>query len=588
MLVKKGIPVSHGVAIGQAVVLDAEDQPIPRRVVPTSQVQAQHQRLQTALHHSRGEIEKQKHQVESNPSLGPKMAQIFDYHLGMINDKSLIDQFKRMIDGEHVTAEYAVYSVMRRQAQALRDMDIPYFRDRDRDIWDLERRLIGHLIGAARQELSQLKHDSIIIARDLTPSQTASLDKTRIKGIATDLGGSTSHTAILAKALNIPSVVGIGNLASLVTSGETVIIDGNLGQVIVGPDAAQTFNYKQELSRRTAFETELDELALLPAETLDGTSIGLWGNIEFPAETEAAVEKGIAGVGLYRTEFLYLSGPTEPTEEEHYNAYAMAITALKGKVLTIRTLDLGADKLATDGITYNNERNPFLGVRSIRLCLQNPPMFMRQLRAILRASALGPVRIMFPMISNIMELRQAKMILDDVRDDLEREEIPFDENIPVGIMVEVPSAALEANKFAKECDFFSIGTNDLIQYTLAVDRGNERIASLYSAAHPAVLTLIRDTVRAANRAKIDVSICGEMAGELEYVMLLLGLGLRSLSISPPAIPEVKQLIRLVSMTQCKRVARKAMSFDSDREVLNYLRDEVRKTLPHAFGGRSIG
>ena len=579
MLIKKGIPVSHGVAIGQAVVLDAADQPIPRRIVPGSMVQAQHSRLTAAINHSRTELEKQKHQVESNQSLGPKMAQIFDYHLGMINDKFLIDQFKRMIDGEHVTAEYAVYSVMRRQAQALREMDIPYFRDRDRDIWDLERRLIGHLLGDSRQELTNLKHDSILIARDLTPSQTASLDKSKIKGIATDLGGSTSHTAILAKALGIPCVVGIGNLSSIVSSGETIIVDGSRGQVIVGPDAAQTFNYKQELSRITAFETSLDELALLPAQTTDGTTISLWGNIEFPDEIEAAAAKGIAGVGLYRTEFLYLSGPIEPTEEDHHQAYVQAIRALKGQPLTIRTLDLGADKLATEGLTFNHERNPFLGVRSIRLCLQNPPLFMTQLRAILRASVEGPVRIMFPLISNIMELRQAKMILDDVRDDLERDEIPFDRNIPVGIMVEVPSAAIEATKFAKECDFFSIGTNDLIQYTLAVDRGNERIASLYSAAHPAVLTLIRDTVRAANRYKIDVSICGEMAGEVEFVMLLLGLGLRSLSITPPAIPEVKQLIRSVSLTQCKRVARKAMSLDSDREVLNYLKEEVRKALP---------
>jgi len=588
MLVKKGIPVSHGVAIGQAVVLDAEDQPIPRRVVAPSLVANQHHRLQQAIEHSRGEIDKQKKQVEANPDLGAKFAQIFDYHLGMLNDKSLVDQFKRAIDSERVTAEYAVYSVMRRQAQALRDMDIPYFRDRDRDIWDLERRLIGHLIGETRAELTHLKHDTIIIARDLTPSQTASLDKAKIKGIATDLGGSTSHTAILAKALNIPCVVGLGSLASMVSTGETVIVDGNRGNVIVGPDAAQTFNYKEELTRITAFETGLHELAQLPAQTTDGELISLWGNIEFPHEIEAATARGITGVGLYRTEFLYLSSPTEPTEEEHYNAYVEAIKALGGKPLTIRTLDLGADKLATTGVTYNNERNPFLGVRSIRLCLQNPPLFMTQLRAILRASALGPVRIMFPLISNIMELRQAKMILDDVREDLERAEIPFGQNIPVGMMVEVPSVAIEGNKFAKECDFFSIGTNDLIQYTLAVDRGNERIASLYSASNPAVIVLIRDVVRAANRAHIDVSICGEMAGELEYVMLLIGLGLRSLSISPPAVPEVKQLIRMVSVAQCKRVARKALSFDSDREVLNYLRDEVQKVLPQAFGGRSIG
>ncbi|MEX2215262.1 MAG: phosphoenolpyruvate--protein phosphotransferase [Phycisphaeraceae bacterium] len=584
MFIKKGIPVSHGVAICQAVVLDAEDQPIPRRTVPAALTSIQHQRFKQALEASAAELQLDRDRVEKNPALGPDFAKIFDTHLFLLKDKHLIDQVTRMIDSERVTAEYAVYSVMRRQAQAMRDIDIPYFRERDRDIWDLERRLIGHLIGQSRKDLDRLTHDAIVIARDLTPSQTAALDKSKIKGIATEMGGSTSHTAILAKALKIPSVVGVGDITSTVSTGDLIIVDGNRGQVIINPDAAQQFNYRQEMTRISAFETALDEMASLPAETTDGVAIALHANIEFPEEIESSVEKGAVGIGLYRTEFLYLASTIDPTEEEHYKAYVQAIDALGGRMLTIRTLDLGADKLITSGLTPSMERNPFLGVRSIRLCLQNPPLFMTQLRAILRASPKGPVRIMFPLISNIMELRQAKMILNDVKEDLEREGIPFAPDIPVGIMVEVPSVAVEAAKFAKEVDFFSIGTNDLIQYTLAVDRGNERIASLYSAANPAVIQLIKDVIRAGARAKIDVSLCGEMAGELDFVMLLIGLGLRSLSITPPAIPEVKKLIRSVSVGQCKRLARKAMSFDSDREVLKYLRDETRKILPEAFGG----
>jgi phosphotransferase system enzyme I (PtsI) len=585
MNANRGIPVSHGVAIGQAFVLDAEDQPIPRRAIPASTVAVQHERLRRAIEQSKEDLQRERQHVEANPSFGPEIARIFDFHVGVLNDKHLIDQMEKMIDTEHVNAEYAVYTVMRRQAQAFQAMETPYFRDRDRDIWDLERRLIRHLIGAATQDLKQLKQDTIIVARDLTPSQTASLDKSRIKGIATDLGGATSHTAILAKALQIPCVVGLGNITALVSNGDKVIVDGHRAQVIVNPDAAEEFRARQEMSRFAAFELQLDELAKLPSETTDGTAVALWANIEFPGEIANAIAKGATGIGLYRTEFLYLSGENEPREDEHYAAYAEAIRSLGGLPLTIRTLDLGADKVLTSGVMLGAERNPFLGVRSIRLCLQNPPLFMTQLRAILRASVLGPVRIMFPLISTIMELRQAKMILSDVKEDLRNEAVPFAENIPVGIMVEVPSVAVEAAKYAKECDFFSIGTNDLIQYTVAVDRGNERIASLYTAANPAVIQLIKDVVRAGQRAHIDVSLCGEMGGELDFVMLLVGLGLRSLSITPPSIPEVKKLIRSVSITHCKRVARKAMSFDSDREILAYLREETRKVLPEAYDGR---
>jgi phosphotransferase system enzyme I (PtsI) len=331
--------------------------------------------------------------------------------------------------------------------------------------------------------------------------------------------------------------------------------------------------------------THLDELATLPAQTVDGTPINLFANIEFPVEIDGALAKGATGVGLYRTEFLFMASDSEPSQELQYQNYLEAIKRLDGRPLTIRTLDLGADKLAPGDYIPVAENNPFLGCRSIRLCLQNLRLFKTQLRAILRASASGPMRIMFPLISSIMELRQAKMILSDVMEDLEDEGLPFDRKIPVGIMVEVPSAAIQAKTLAKEVDFFSIGTNDLIQYTIAVDRGNERIASLYSSGHPAVIQLVKDIVRAANRAKIEVSICGEMAGEPEFVMLLLGLGLRSLSITPPAVPEVKRVIRSVSISQCQRLARKVGAMESDREVINFVRDELRKVLPEIYRDR---
>jgi phosphotransferase system enzyme I (PtsI) len=461
------------------------------------------------------------------------------------------------------------------------------FKDRDADIWDLERRLVGSLMGKSQCDLAHIKGEVILVAHDLTPSQAALLDATKIKGILTNAGGRTSHTAIMAHALGIPTIVGLENITTLVTTGDSLIIDGNHGMVLIDPDAAQLLEYRRLGEKLVAFGTSLDDLARLPAKTVDGTHISLNANIEFPTEIKACLAKGAVGIGLYRTEFLFLASPTEPDEEQQYQALSQAIRLLGGKTLTVRTLDLGADKLTQFRNDDHVELNPFLGCRSIRLCLQNLPLFKTQLRAILRASVDGPVQIMFPLISSIMELRQARMILSDVMEDLDEQGIAYGQKIPVGIMIEVPSAAIQAKALATECDFFSIGTNDLIQYTVAVDRSNERIASLYSGAHPAVIQLIRDVVRAANRAKIEVSICGEMGGEPEFIPLLLGLGLRSLSVTPPALPETKRVIRAVTMNQCQRIARKVMAMDSDREVLTYLREEVRKILPDALDGSSI-
>jgi len=585
MQIKKGIPVSPGVAISRAVVMDAEDSAIPRRIVSQRQIPQELERITAALDASRKDVSQLREQATT--SVGQELAKIFDVHLGMLNDTSTIDQFRQTIESEHTTAEYAVYKVMRQIAAIFSGQENRYLRERANDVLDIERRLLGHLIGSARAELSHLESEAILIAHDLTPSQTAALDKSKIKGIATDAGGQTSHTAILAHALGIPAIVGLEDITATVSTGDPLILDGNRGQVIVDPGAEQLLTFREYSQQLAAFESTLTELRDLPAETTDGTLIQMYANIEFPDEIETAISKGATGIGLYRTEFMFLASLDEPTEDEQYEAYVQAIHALDGRPLTIRTLDLGADKIWRPDMLDHSERNPFLGCRSIRLCLQNLPLFKTQLRAILRASTEGEVRIMFPLISNVMELRQAKMVLTDVMEDLDDQGIEFRENIPVGIMVEVPSAALQASVFAKEVNFFSIGTNDLIQYTVAVDRGNERIASLYSAAHPAVSQLIRDVVRAGNRAKIDVSLCGEMGGEPEFVMPLLGMGIRSLSITPPAIPEVKKVIRSVSLDKCRRVARKVASLDTDREVINYLRDELRKVVPTGLPDASI-
>jgi phosphotransferase system enzyme I (PtsI) len=402
-----------------------------------------------------------------------------------------------------------------------------------------------------------------------------------VKGFATDVGGRTSHTAIVARAMGIPAVVGLGNITAEVSGGDTVIIDGTRGVIIVNPDREQLEEHEEAGRKFDLHETELRTLSPLAAETKDGHQVSLLANIEFPADIDDALQFGAGGIGLYRTEFLFLANEKEPSEADHYDSYADALRRLGGRPLVIRTLDLGADKY-TQERAQNPERNPFLGDRSIRMCLHDMPMFKRQLRAIMRASVLGDVRIMFPMICTLMELRQAKMILNDVMEELEDEGVAFRRDIPIGMMVEVPSAALMPNQFAKEVNFFSIGTNDLIQYTLAVDRTNEKVAGLFCPAHPAVLGLVRDVIRAGRRNGISVSICGEMAGDPLYTLLLLGLELNIFSMNAPDLPEVKKIIRSTTMEHARHVARRVMSFDSERQVMHFLREETRKIIPGAF------
>jgi phosphoenolpyruvate-protein phosphotransferase (PTS system enzyme I) len=577
--IKKGIAVSSGVAISTAIVLDAEDLVIPKRQIAAGDVGTEIDRLNVALAQSVVDLTQLREGITA--SHGRDIAAIFDFHMGVLRDKSLITDIINEIKKNHVTAEYAVSSVMRRYATVFQNMADRYLAERVKDIYDIERQVLKQLIGKRHQDLLHLTSDVVIIAHDLLPSQTAALDRTHVKGFAIDSGGRTSHTAIVARAMGIPAVVGLGDITSHVTGGDTVIIDGHNGVVIVNPDEQQLIEFRESEKRRVAEDSKLLVLKDLPAVTKDGHEVSLQANIEFPNEVNDALGRGAEGIGLYRTEFLYLASDVEPSEEDHFNAYSDALSRLGGRPLVIRTLDLGADKY-TKALAMNPEKNPFLGDRSIRMCLHNIPMFKRQLRAIMRVSVLGDVRIMFPMICTLMELRQARMVLNDVMEELEDEGIKFRRDIPIGMMVEVPAAALMANSFAREVNFFSIGTNDLIQYTLAVDRTNEKVAGLFCPAHPSVLALIRDVIRSGARNSVSVSVCGEMGGEPLYTLLLLGLGLNIFSMNSPDIPEVKKIIRSTTMEHARNVARRVMSFDSERQIMHFLREETRKIVPEAF------
>jgi phosphotransferase system enzyme I (PtsI) len=579
MEIKKGIGVSPGVVISTAVVLDAEDLRIPKRVVDAAQVPAEIERLNHAIADSVVDLANLREAVSKQH--GKEIGEIFAVHLGILGDRKITGEIVAEVKKQQCTAEYAVSTVMRRYAKQFLEMTDRYFAERVKDIYDIEKRVLRKLVGQKHEDLAHLTQPVVVIAHDLLPSQTAALDREHVVGFATDVGGRTSHTAIVARALGIPAVVGLGNITAEVSGGDTVIIDGTRGVVIVNPDAEQLAEHREAGRRIKEADARLLEQSDLPAETRDAHAIAVLANIESPADADDAIRQGAQGIGLYRTEFLYLLSDHEPSEEEHFEAYADALRRLNGRPLTIRTLDLGADKY-TQAKAANPERNPFLGDRSIRMCLHDIPMFKRQLRAIMRATVLGDVRIMFPMICTLMELRQAKMVLNDVMEELEDEGIPFRRDVPIGMMIEVPSAAIMANQFAKEVNFFSIGTNDLIQYTLAVDRTNERVAGLFCAAHPAVLSLVRDVIRAGHRNNIGVSVCGEMAGDPLYTLLLLGLGLTVFSMNGPDVPEVKKIIRSTTLEHAKQVARRVMSFDSERQVMHFLREETRKIIPEAF------
>jgi phosphotransferase system enzyme I (PtsI) len=581
MEIKKGIAVSPGVSIGKCLIIDSEDYRIPRRPIEPAQRMAEIQRLRNAFREAVRELTALEQAQEQEPAGGGHIKDIFAVHLRLLRDRSLRRKVTDMIQAELVTAEYAVTSVLREVASRFASAKDTYISERAADFYDVEKRLLKQLLGYKREDLGHLKDEVVVVARELSPTQTAGFNKKFVKGIASDAGGRTSHAAIVARSLGIPAVVALEDLTEIVHDGDVVVIDGNRGIVIVNPDEETIHQYEAYGREFIALAHKLDALRDEPAVTRDGTRVTLLGNIEFPDEARTVLDRGGEGIGLYRTEFLYLNRPTEPTEQEHYEAYATTVHVFKQRPVIIRTVDLGADKY-TQRRRYVPEPNPFLGLRSIRYCLQNLSMFKTQLRAILRASVLGEVKVMFPLITNLQELMQAKMILHDVMEDLDEEKIKYRRDMKVGIMIEVPSAALTASSLARESDFFSIGTNDLTQYTLAVDRGNELVSTLYSSADPAVLRLIRMVIQDACKAQIDVCVCGETASEPEYVMLLLGMGMRTLSLSAPMIPEIKQVIRSVTIEECNVLARKVLAMNSERQISAYLRNAVRKILPEVF------
>ncbi len=572
----QGIPVSPGVAIGEALVLDAEGFRIPERFVSRDAVAAELVRLERAVQAAAEELA--RHRDTITRELGPKYGAIFAAHLELLQDVQLREEIEHLIRQEHYSAEYAVSRAFRRYAQAFQRVTNPYLAERVNDIYDLEKGILRHLLGRRREQLSDLSSPVLVLAHNLTPSETANLDRRFVRGFVTEVGGPGSHTAIVAAALEIPAVVGTGAFLTEVSGGDLVIIDGHNGLVILHPDEQTLARYQHEAEQARSLAVRLQSLRDVPAQTADGVRIELMGNIEFPYEVEHCLERGADGIGLYRTEFLYLGCETEPDEQAHFQAYAQVVRAMGDRPVVIRTLDLGADKVPCIQRT-EEERNPFLGLRSIRLALRNIPMFRTQLRAILRASALGNVRVMFPLIATLLELRQAKMILADVMEDLAEHGIPFNRDIPVGMMVEVPSAVMLIERFVEEVDFLSIGTNDLIQYTLAVDRTNKDMVGLYNPTDPAVLRLIVMTIEAAKRKGVPVNLCGQMSSSPIYTMLLLGLGLRQLSVAPSAIPEIKQVCRSVRIPQCEAVAQRALSMDNARDIRSYLKEELRKYVP---------
>jgi phosphotransferase system enzyme I (PtsI) len=574
MKVLRGIAASPGVAVGEAMILATEGYRIPRRLAARAAVEEELERLERAVGAAAEEMLRNRDAVSRE--LGPQCGAIFSAHEQILRDPQLHGEVRQLVREKRFTAEYAVSRTLRRYAKVLQSLDGAHFSERSNDIFDIEKSLLRHLLGRQREDVAHLTQPVILLSTNLTPSETAALSGGQVRGFATEVGGSGGHTSIVAEALEIPAVVGLGRFLTEVSGGEKVIIDGHEGLVILRPDKATLIQYEQEAVNRRRRALQLQELWTEPAVTADGVRIRINANIEFPEEIDACRQRGADGVGLYRTEFLYLAASTEPSEEDQFQAYRRVAEAMAGAPVVIRTLDLGADKVP--GARSIEEKNPFLGVRSIRLSLRNPELFRVQLRAILRASAFGDVRVMFPLVSKLEELRDARRALEQVMGELEAEKTPFNRQLAVGMMVETPSAVVMIDRFLGEVDFISIGTNDLIQYTLAVDRSNSEVADLYHAADPAVLRLLDMTLRASRNSATPVSVCGQIAGP-HFLMLLLGLGLRDISVAPSAIAEMKQVCRSLTMDRCEAAARGALSMDDAHAIEAYLKDELRRAAP---------
>ena len=576
MLELQGIAVSPGVAIGRALVFDREGYRITRCLVKPEESDIELHRLVEAVGYAREKLEST--QLSTKASLGDHLGSIFSAQQQILVDPNLQSELESLIRKKSYSAEYAVSEVFTRYAAIFRKSPSTFLAERANDVRDVERLLLEQLTGQPMATLTQLPHEAIVVSHDLTPGETAAFDREKVLGICTEAGGPGGHTAIVARGMEIPAVVGVGNFLHNIRSGDEVIVDGHLGRIIVSPDPEPNDRYLQRSLFRQSIATQLEEIRDLPATTSDGVRIELMANLEFPHEAAACLARGADGVGLYRTEFLYLGHTLEPSEEEHYEAYAQVVRDMQNRPVVIRTLDLGADKM---GMTRpaEPENNPFLGLRSIRLSLRNPALFRIQLRAILRAACLGDVRVMFPMITTLDELRNARFLLRSVSEDLLTESKVIPCAVQVGMMVEVPAAVLMLDRFIEEIDFVSIGTNDLTQYTLAVDRSNDSVVDLYQACDPAVLRLIEKTQQVASKHNKSTSVCGEMSNNPAYALLLVGMGIRTLSIAPAAIPILKKAIRSVTIGQCEAMAWRALRLDTAREVDAFLMNQLAGLVP---------
>ncbi len=576
----RGIPVSSGVARGKILVIGRVHQTIPKREVAEEKLHEELNRLEHALIQTRQQILEVQRKVSAG--MGASEGGIFDAHLLVLEDRTLIDEVTRLIQENRVNAEHAFHTVAEKYAATLGAIGDEYLRERATDMRDVGQRVLNNLLGQGQQvDLHNLQEQCIIISHDLTPSDTAQLDKTKVLGFATDVGSKTSHTAIMARSMRIPAVVGLKKASEELQTGDYALLDGFNGVIVINPTDQTLFEYGQLIRKQVTLQEKLRDIEQKPAVTLDGQRVTLSANVEGASDIDSVRLSGAEGVGLFRTEYLFINREKLPTEEEQFQEYKQVAAALKPQPVVIRTLDLGGDKFLSH-LEVPPEMNPFLGWRAIRFCLQETAIFRLQLRAILRASAEGNVKMMYPMISCLDELIQATALLEESKSELRKEGIPFDENMEVGAMIETPSAALVADSLAKRLKFLSLGTNDLIQYTLAVDRMNEKIAHLYEPTHPAILRLIKTTVDAAHKNKIWVGVCGEMAGDPLLAPLLLGLGVDELSATPALVPPVKFLIRRLKMSEAKELADFALNCESGAEILSRAQVLAKDIAPGLF------
>ncbi len=562
----QGIAASQGIAYGQAFLYIQSDVEVPAYQVETDKHADEIARFEQAILVTRQQIQKIMSEVDKN--LGSEEARIFDAHLLVLEDQALISETIREFESSGKNVETCFNKVSQRYIKAFSEIDDEYLRERAGDIRDVAQRVLQNLLGHSSQSLSQLVEKRVVVANDISPSDAAGIDSSQALGIVTDSGSRTSHAVIVARSMKVPAVVGVRDLTKQVQPGDWLLVDGYEGLVILNPTQQTLFRYGQIQLQKKGFEQRLMEANRRPAVTLDGVTVTLRANIEKVDESALVKEYLADGVGLYRTEFLYLSAGHIPSEQEQYLAYKGVAEALAPSPVVIRTLDLGGDKpMAGHAHLFPKEDNPFLGYRAIRFCLDNPKIFKDQLRAILRASAHGDIQLMYPMISGREELARANAVLAECKEELKAKKIAFNTKLQVGTMIEIPSAAITADLLAKDCDFFSIGTNDLIQYLLAIDRVNDRIAHLYEPTHPAVIRMLKFVIDEAHKNKIKVSVCGEMAGDAIYAPLLLGLGVDELSMTPPLIPAVKYLVRSMKLSDARKLAADALSLTTAKEIL---------------------